>query len=284
MITVRSVSFTYPGGDTPAVRNLDFDVQTAEVFGFLGPSGAGKSTTQNILIGLLKGHQGEITIMDRDLTAWGSALYEHIGVTFELPNHSLRLTGRENLNYFRSLYSGETEDPDRLLEMVGLEADADKRVGEYSKGMQARLNFVRGLLNKPEFVFMDEPTAGLDPVNAANIKEIVRRLQSEGVTIFLTTHDMAVADELCDRVAFIVDGEIALIDPPQVLKLRYGERSVRVTYRVNGQVEQQEYSLDDLADNVDFLTTLRNNRIETIHSQETTLEQVFIRVTGKELI
>ncbi len=103
------------------------------------------------------------------------------------------------------------------------------------------------------------------------------------MTVFLTTHDMTVADELCDRVAFIVDGEIALIDPPQVLKQRYGERNVRVAYRVNGQIEREEYSLDGLADNVDFLTTLRNNRIETIHSQETTLERVFIRVTGKEL-
>ena len=283
MITVRNLSFTYPGGHTPAVRNLEFDIQRAEVFGFLGPNGAGKSTTQKILIGLFKGYQGEIAIMDRDLSAWGSDLYEQIGVTFELPNHYLRLTARENLNYFRSLYSGETEDPDRLLEMIGLEGDADKRVGEYSKGMQARLNFVRGLLNKPKLVFMDEPTAGLDPVNAANIKDIVRRLQSEGVTIFLTTHDMTVADELCDRVAFIVDGEIALIDPPQTLKLRYGERTLRVAYRVNGQIEQQTYSLDDLADNADFLTTLRNNRIETLHSQETTLERVFIRVTGKEL-
>jgi fluoroquinolone transport system ATP-binding protein len=284
MITARELTFTYPGTAAPAVRNLAFDIQPAEVFGFLGPSGAGKSTTQKILIGLLKGFQGQITIMGRDLTAWGPDLYEQIGVTFELPNHYLRLTGRENLNYFRSLYSGETEDPDRLLAMVGLDGDADKRVGEYSKGMQARLNFVRGLLNKPKLVFMDEPTAGLDPVNAANIKDIVRRLQSEGVTIFLTTHDMTVADELCDRVAFIVDGEISVIDPPQDLKLRYGQRTVRVAYRVNGQLEQQEFSLDGLADNADFLTALRNNRIETIHSQETTLERVFIRVTGKELV
>ncbi len=163
MITVKDLTFTYPGGHAPAVRALSFDVQRAEVFGFLGPSGAGKSTTQKILIGLLKGYQGAVNIMDRDLRDWGSELYEHIGVTFELPNHYVRLSGRENLNYFRSLYSGETEEPDRLLEMVGLLPDADKRAGEYSKGMQARLNFARGLLNKPKLVFMDEPTAGLGP-------------------------------------------------------------------------------------------------------------------------
>lgn len=283
MITVQNLSYTYPHGHEPAVRSLHFDVARGEVFGFLGPSGAGKSTTQKILIGLLKGYQGDITIMGRNLSDWGPALYEQIGVTFELPNHYLRLTGRENLDYFRSLYSGDTTDPGELLEMIGLAADADKRVAQYSKGMQARLNFVRGLLNKPKLVFMDEPTAGLDPVNASNVKDIVRRLQSEGVTVFLTTHDMTVADELCDRVAFILDGEIALVDPPRELKLRYGERTVRVAYRVDGYLEQQEFSLDGLADNAYFLATLRNNRIETLHSQETTLERVFIRVTGKEL-
>lgn len=111
------------------VRDLSFDVQRAEGFGFLGPSGVGKSTRQKILIGLLRGYEGDVSIMDRDLGTRGSDLYEQIGVTFELPNHYLRLTGRENLSYFRSLCGGETEDPDRLMEMVGMAGDADKRVG-----------------------------------------------------------------------------------------------------------------------------------------------------------
>ena len=283
MITVHDLSYAYPGTAAPAVRGLSFDVGNAEIYGFLGPSGAGKSTTQKILIGLLQCYRGDITIMDKPLSEWGPALYEHIGVTFELPNHYLRLTGRENLDYFRSLYHGETDDPDALLSMVGLEDAADKRVSDYSKGMQSRLNFVRGLLNRPKVVFMDEPTAGLDPVNAANVRSIIRRLQSEGTTVFLTTHDMTVADELCDRVSFIVDGELSLTDTPRDLKLRYGEHAVRIGYRANGQLTFTDYPMNDLADNAQFLATLRNNRIETIHSQETTLEQVFIRATGKEL-
>jgi fluoroquinolone transport system ATP-binding protein len=283
MINVRNLSFTYPEGETPAVRKVDFHIEPAEVFGFLGPSGAGKSTTQKILIGLLKGYQGAVTVMDRALPAWGPDLYEKIGVTFELPNHYLKLTGLENLNYFRSLYQTETEDPQELLAMVGLEEDADKKVSDYSKGMQMRLNFVRGLINKPRLLFMDEPTTGLDPVNAANIKDIIRGLQAAGVTIFLTTHDMTVADELCDRVAFIVDGEIALIDPPKDLKLRYGQREVAVEFRSDGHVEQRLFPLDGLADNPAFLDILRHNEVETIHSQETTLERVFIQVTGREL-
>lgn len=283
MITVENLHYTYPGAAAPAIRGLDFAVQPAEIFGFLGPSGAGKSTTQNILIGLLKGYEGQVEMMGRDLNNWGQDLYEHIGVTFEMPNHYLRLTGLENLNYFRSLYGGATRDPMALLKLVGLADDANKRVEAYSKGMKMRLNFVRGLLNNPELLFMDEPTTGLDPVNAANIKDIVRQLRSEGTTVFLTTHDMAVADDLCDRVAFLIDGQIKLIDSPRALKLRYGQRNVVVEYGENGLNAQQIFPLDDLADNVEFLTTLRSNHINTIHTQETTLERIFIDVTGKEL-
>lgn len=284
MITVENLQFTYPEAKAAAVRDLSFAIQPGEIFGFLGPSGAGKSTTQNILIGLLKGYSGQVVMMDRPLESWGQELYEHIGVTFELPNHYLKLTGLENLNYFRSLYSGETRDPLALLELVGLAEDANKRVGEYSKGMKMRLNFVRGLINNPRLLFMDEPTTGLDPVNAAKIKDIVRGLQADGVTVFLTTHDMAVADDLCDRVAFIIEGHIKLIDSPKALKLRYGQRQIVVEYGLNGQTSQQMFPLDDLADNAEFLSLLRGNHIDTIHTQETTLERIFIDVTGKELV
>lgn len=283
MITVNELTYTYEGAKAAAVRQLSFDVRPGEVFGFLGPSGAGKSTTQNILIGLLKGYSGQVTMLGRVLSDWGQALYDRIGVTFELPNHYLKLTGLENLRYFRSLYDGETEDPLALLELVGLAQDADKRVGEYSKGMKMRLNFVRGLLNRPQLIFMDEPTTGLDPVNAANIKDIIRAKQAAGTTVFLTTHDMTVADELCDRVAFIVDGEIKLIDAPKALKLRFGERKVVVEYALNGSLAQAAFALEGLSENAEFMAVLRDNRVETIHTAETTLERIFIQITGHEL-
>ncbi|MEZ4519867.1 MAG: ABC transporter ATP-binding protein [Chloroflexota bacterium] len=283
MITVENLEYTYSDASTPAVRGLDFTIQPGEIFGFLGPSGAGKSTTQNILIGLLKGYQGHVSMMDRDLEKWGQDLYEQIGVTFELPNHYLKLTALENLNYFSSLYSGDKQDPMALLDMVGLAEDANKRVENFSKGMKMRLNFIRGLLNNPRLLFLDEPTTGLDPVNAANIKDIVRGLQAKGVTVFLTTHDMNVADDLCDRVAFIVDGQIKLIDSPKTLKISHGQRQDVVEYGLNGDSAQKTFALDDLADNAEFLDTLRTNHINTIHTQETTLERIFIEVTGKEL-
>ncbi len=217
MIEVRGLSYTYDGGSQPAVDDISFSVQEGEIFGFLGPSGAGKSTTQKILTGLLKHYQGEVTLLGRDLRQWQSDLYEKIGLSFELPYHYGKLTGLENLRFFRSLYSGTTRKPADLLALVGLGEDGDTAAGAYSKGMQMRLNFVRALLHDPELLFLDEPTAGLDPVNGRKLKDIVLGLKRAGKTVFLTTHDMSVADELCDRVAFIVDGKLAAVDAPRAL-------------------------------------------------------------------
>jgi fluoroquinolone transport system ATP-binding protein len=283
VIHVKNLTYTYPGAAEPAVRAIDFEIRSGEIFGFLGPSGAGKSTTQKILIGLLKGYAGEVRILDRDLHGWGSDLYEQIGVSFELPNHYRKLTARENLNLFRSLYRGPTRNPMDLLALVGLEDDADTRVSAYSKGMMMRLNFIRALLHEPVLLFMDEPTSGLDPVNARKIKEIILDLKARGRTIFLTTHDMHVADQLCDRVAFIVDGEIALIDAPRALKLANGAPVVRVEYRENGATNIREFPLDKLGENRAFWSLLQTQPLETIHSQEATLEEIFIRTTGRSL-
>jgi fluoroquinolone transport system ATP-binding protein len=283
MIEVSGLNFTYAGSSRKAINNIHFHIDKSEVFGFLGPSGAGKSTTQKILIGLLKDYQGEIRVLGQDLKTWGSDYYERVGVSFELPNHYLKLTALENLHYFRSLYAGETEAPQKLLEMVGLGDEGDKRVAEFSKGMRNRLNVARSLIHRPELLFLDEPTSGLDPVNAKLIKEIIQHKQENGTTIFLTTHNMAVADELCDRVAFIVDGEIKLIDAPRQLKLQHGKRLVRVEYGKNGQLKSQEFPLDELGNNADFLVLLQNETIQTIHTQETTLENIFIEVTGRQL-
>ncbi len=287
VIRVNNMAFTYPGAGEPAVRGLNFAVRRGEIFGFLGPSGAGKSTTQKVLIALLKSYTGDITVMDSDLKSWGADYYERVGVSFELPNHYQKLTALENLNFFRSLYSTTTEDPRELLKMVGLENEADTRVGRFSKGMQMRLTFARALLHRPELVFLDEPTAGLDPVNARNIKDIVLDLKRKGRTIFLTTHDMTVADQICDRVAFIVDGRIALVGSPRELKIGQGERKVRVEYRkgeTGGGLSRREFLLDGLGDDGEFLALLRETKIETIHTEEATLEDVFIRTTGRRLV
>ena len=132
-------------------------------------------------------------------------------------------------------------------------------------------------------LFLDEPTTGLDPLSARCIKDLILEHRDRGATVFLTTHDMATADEICDRVAFLIDGRIALIDAPRELKVRYGERRVRVEYRRNGTLEERDFPLEGLAENAEFLTALREPSLQTVHTQETSLENIFIRVTGQEL-
>ena len=289
MIHVRNLTYTYDGADSPAVNGVDFNVASGEIFGFLGPSGAGKSTTQKILIGLLKHFKGEATLFDKPLDEWGKDLYERVGVSFELPNHYQKLTARENLELFQSLYNGPTTDPMTLLDMVGLADDADLRVAQYSKGMQMRLSFVRAMLHSPELLFLDEPTSGMDPVNGRIVKDLILAHKARGGTVFLTTHNMADAEELCDQIAFIVDGRIAAIDSPRALKLAHSKRLVRVEYAGHESgdepaIETREFAIEELGSNEQFLAILRDQRIETIHTQEASMEDIFIAVTGRRLL
>ena len=287
MISVEGLTYTYPSGSSPAVRELSFGVEKGEVFGFLGPSGAGKTTTQNILIGLLQGWQGHVRVLDRPLAEWGADLYRSIGVSFEAPNHYLKLSARENLEYFRSLYDGDADKVEDVLSLVGLEEHIDKKVGEFSKGMKGRLNFARSLLHRPQLWFLDEPTVGLDPVNSVRIREVIKQRQDLGVTTVVTTHDMTTAEVVCDRVAFIIDGQIAAVDSPDALRHRYGSREIEVCWEsTNGESPRggaARFALDGAADNPEFLDALRRDGLTTVHSLEATLEDVFVQVTGRAL-
>jgi fluoroquinolone transport system ATP-binding protein len=265
------------------VAGVTFAIERGAVFGFLGPNGAGKSTTQKVLVRLLAGYTGDVTVLGRPLGEWGSEYYERVGVSFELPNHFLKLTATENLRYFASLYSGPTRPAAELLEYVGLEADGEMPVSQFSKGMKNRLTVARALLHDPDLLFLDEPTSGLDPGNARRIRDLIRRQQAQDRTIFLTTHDMAAADDLCDRVAFIVDGRFACIDSPRELKLRFGEPTVRVEHVTDAGLAVDDFSLAGIGDNRAFIDLLRTGNVRTIHTREATLEDVFLRVTGTSL-
>lgn len=283
MIKAENLSFYYEKSAAPAVDSISFTIEKGEIFGFLGPNGAGKSTTQKILTSQLKGYKGKIEVLGKDVEAWGKALYEIIGIGFEYPNNYQKLTGLENLAFFRTLYNGETEDPMELLAIVGLKDDAKTKVANYSKGMQMRLNFARALINKPQVLFLDEPTSGLDPASARNIKDLILHEKQKGHTVFLTTHNMFIADELCDRVGFIVDGKLKLIDTPEKLKIAEGRRLVSVSYLEKEELIHQEFSLDELGENQSFIDLLRNKTVKTIHTKESTLEEIFIKVTGRNL-
>jgi len=170
-----------------------------------------------------------------------------------------------------------------LLSSVGLEDAAKTRVSDYSKGMKVRLNFCRSLLNNPRLIFLDEPTAGLDPVNLRKMEALILAEKERGNTICLTTHDMHVANTLCDRVAFIVDGEVSLIDAPRKLKLQHGERFVELEYRQGDILKTTSIPMDTLGTNDLFQGILKNHYIETIHSREASLEDVFVKTTGRSL-
>lgn len=281
MIKVRNLSYTYPKSSENTLKKLSFEIGEGEIFGFLGPSGAGKSTTQKILYKILHNFEGEILVKNKPLQNWGKEYFEQIGVGFELPNHYLKLTAQENLQLFSSFYkTDKLLDFKELFETVGLSDSLNKRVEEYSKGMKMRLNFIRAIMHNPNLIFLDEPTSGLDPINAQKIKRHIVKLKNEGKTIFVTTHDMATADELCDRVSFIVNGEIRLTEKPSILKEKHGKHSVKVELK---NERTAEFPLAGLGKNPQFLEFIQTDEVLKINSQEATLEEVFIKITGTKL-
>lgn len=283
MIEVKNLYHDYSGNGNYAVENVSFTIEKGEIFGFLGPSGAGKSTVQNIMTGLLELQKGDVFYDKESVRNLNSKFFNKIGVSFEHPNLYTKLTGYENLKYYAGLFDVKTEDPMRLLEKVGLKNDAHKKAGEYSKGMKQRLVFARAMINNPEIIFLDEPLSGLDPSTASRIKEIIIRKKNEGCTIFLTTHNMFVADELCARVAFINEGKIAAMDSPRNLKLQYGEKSVKIEYKEDNTLKSQILFMENEKDRKTFNDLVNLGSIQTVHSQEATLEQIFIKLTGRGL-
>jgi fluoroquinolone transport system ATP-binding protein len=280
MIKVDNMHFSYNRGKE-FISNMYFEVKDGEVFGFLGPSGAGKSTLQKILTGILRNYKGRVEVLGVEVKSRSNSFYNKIGMDFEFPNLYGKLTALENLKYFSSLYDAELSDPRILLERVGLGQDGDKKVNSFSKGMKMRLSFIRAIQHKPGLIFLDEPTSGLDPANARTIKDMILEQKNEGRSILLTTHNMHDAEELCDRVAFIVYGSIKVIDTPDNLRLRKGGNAVTYTFTENGGRCSDKAPLDGLYENREFMGRLANRQIISIHSQEQTLEDIFIEVTGR---
>ncbi len=284
MIQVENLNFVYKKTQKKAIQGMSFDVKDGEVFGFLGPSGAGKTTTQRLIIGLLRNYQGKIKVLGNERSQWGKDYYEHIGVAFDFPNLYTKLTAKENLQLIGAYYKRECENPDKLLDLVGLLPEKDVRVENFSKGMKMRLNFVRSIMHNPQLMFFDEPTSGLDPMNAHIIKEIILEQKRANKTIFLTTHNMTVAEQLCDRVAFIVEGKIVVIGSPKDLMVEHGKRIVQVEFKMNGSQHEQSFDLENLGDDIEFMSILKSAEIKTIHSCEATLEDIFIKLTGRNLV
>ncbi|MGB7606703.1 MAG: ABC transporter ATP-binding protein [Lutisporaceae bacterium] len=280
MISVKNLRFSYT--NKPFIENMCFTVNTGEIFGFLGPSGAGKSTLQKILTGLLTNYSGSVVVNGTEVKTHDNSFYENIGVDFEFPSLYEKLNARENLRFFSSLYKKQM-DINPLLESVGLLQDANKKVSEFSKGMKSRLNFIKSLIHDPTLLFLDEPTTGLDPSNARLMKDIILQEKAKGKTIILTTHNMYDATELCDRVAFIVDGRLRVLDSPRNLIMSRGASKVRYTYSQNDREEHVEIPLNQTGRDAILQNLVRENRLLSIHSSEPTLNDIFVELTGRRL-
>jgi len=284
VLRVRELVYRYPGSLGPVLRGLDFEIQEGEVFGFLGPNGSGKTTTQRLLTRILPGYRGEVEVFGRDLRDMDVDFYNQIGVCFEFPNLYERLTAEENLEFYAGFFDVPTEKPRELLERLDLPVGDRRTVGQYSKGMKMRLVVARSLMNRPRLWFLDEPTAGQDPEHAVQVRKLIREKAASGTTVFLTTHNMSVADELCDRVAFLAAGEIRALDTPRRLKQSHSRKIARVEAANGTGVEIRDFSIQDELGKHDFIEWIRHREVQTIHTLEPSLEDVFLKRTGRGLL
>ena len=264
-----------------ALNPLDFSVESGEIFGFLGPSGAGKTTTIKILTGQLLASSGETKLLGIATDALTQDIYQEVGIVTDNSGLYENVSVYRNMKFFADLLKVDKKRIDFLLERVGLAQDKKKLARRLSKGMRQRLVLARALLHSPKVLFLDEPTSGLDPATAQAIHKLLKEVQAEGTTIFLTTHNMEEATKLCDRVALLNDGKIVSLDTPRNTCLNFKrERKLEVGLKDKSQVVINQ----DPAGIAQLNEWLSQDLVETIHSNEPTLEEVFIAKTGRELL
>ena len=204
-------------GNLTAVQNLDLRIPQGEIFGFLGPNGAGKSTTINILLDFVKPTAGQASVLGMNCQNRGKELRQRIGVLPEGYDVYDRLTGRQHLE-FAIESKNATNDPQRLLERVGITEAADRKAGGYSKGMAQRLTLAMALVGDPDLLILDEPTTGLDPNGARQIREIIREENRNGTTVFFSSHILSQVEAVCDRVGILREGRLVADDSIEGLR------------------------------------------------------------------
>lgn len=264
----------------PVLKNINFSVKKGETIGFLGPSGAGKTTIIKILTAQLQATSGEVKLFNQPVHRLKKPAYrKKIGIVTDNSSLYERLTIYDNLVLYCDLYGISKERIPEALDFVNLLVDQKKRIQELSKGMKQRVLLARAILHRPSLLFLDEPTSALDPVNMDYIHEGLKSLNREGVTIFLTTHHMEEADKLCDRVAFLNQGKIAILDTPQNIKLRNKTISVSLLLTNNEilTVDMDDQGADAICHHI------KKREVLTLHSNEPSLGDVFVEITGRKL-
>lgn len=272
MITVEKITKRF--GNKTALNQIQFNVDKGEIFGFLGPSGAGKTTLINILTGQLKADEGTTQLLGKDTKDLTPEDLARIGLVGDSSGYYEKLSLEKNLIVYAKIYGLPNSRVDEVLEQVGL-LESKKTIAEIlSTGMRQRMFLARALLNRPELLFLDEPTSGLDPMTSKKIHRLLEELKATGTTIFLTTHDMVEATEMCDRISLLNQGDLVEIGTPRDIIQKYNkEKRVKVTYMDHSE---QVMAFEDLKDQ-------DMTQVELIHSMEPTLEDIFIQLTGEKL-
>jgi ABC-2 type transport system ATP-binding protein len=290
-VMIEAVDLRRQFGAKEAVQGISFTVRKGEIFGLLGPNGAGKTTTIRMLTGQIDPSGGNARVAGCDVVKERSTLKERIGVVFEEQNLYERLSARLNLEFSCWLYGVEESRADEVLELVQLRDRAKDPVREFSNGMKQRLMVARALLHRPQVLFLDEPARGLDPIAAHEVHQTIEQLRKAGTTVLLTTHLMEEADQLCQQVAFLVNGRLVANDSPRHLKLAHGQRVLTVTLgnnqptgNSNGALDERPLNMDDSADQAKLAEWLASGQVQAVHSREATLEEVFIEVAGVRLV
>ena len=299
MIHVSNLTKYY--GDYPAVQDVSFDVARGQIVGFLGPNGAGKTTTINILATLLPPTRGRAILAGFDILTQPNQVRQSIGMVFQDPSLDNRLTAEENLVFHAMLYNVpkrlRTERIEQVLGIVGLSDRRRSQVMTFSGGMKRRLEIARGLLHYPKVLFLDEPTAGLDPQTRNAIWDHIRRLRDQiGITVFMTTHYLDEAEN-CGRIAIIDHGKIQALDSPAALKRRVGGDVVIVAgdaglqddlasrYGVNVQKVDGQFHFQ-VAAGAEFVPRVVmdfKDRIQSIQIKHPSLDDVFLQLTGRAI-
>lgn len=274
MTLIEAKHITHSFGEKRILEDISFTVEKGEVIGLLGPSGAGKTTLVNILTGQLKASGGSVRVCG------GDAKNLETGIMMDSFGLYERLSVWENLRIFADIYRVSAERIEALLDRTGLREARNTRVSRLSKGMRGRVNLCRALLKEADILYLDEPTSGLDPATTWKIHQLIEEESQSGTTVFLTTHNMHEAEELCDRVMLLNEGKIVEQGTPEDIRTRYNAlNEIEVTLK-----DGEKQVIRNARESEDILAEwMRAERIVAIHSSEPDLEKVFLRITGRRL-
>ncbi len=280
MIEISKLTKKY--GEKEVVKNISFTVNQGDVFGFLGPNGAGKTTTIKMMTGQLEPTSGMLKIGGEEVRE-KKELYREIGIVFELPNLYMKATVKDNLTLFGKIYDLPRQRVNDVMEDLQLLDKKDMNVGKLSKGWKQRVLIARALLHRPKVLILDEPTSGLDPNTTTLLHNYIKKLNEEGMTIIITTHDMKEADLLCNRIGIINQGEMSVIGSPEELKEKYQDKEIQVQYKEGNQIITARMPSKDEQTKENILNLMKEDRLIYYSQRSISLGDVFSKVTGGKL-